>query len=68
MNGDKHHCGNACPGCKWDIHSFAKASNGIPALVAEKSKAAEEAGVLAMDLVRRNVKPSEIITREAIES
>ncbi|MEZ5099865.1 MAG: dihydroxy-acid dehydratase [Thermoleophilia bacterium] len=42
--------------------------NGIPALVPEKRAAAEQAGRLAMDLVRRNVRPSEIITRESLEN
>jgi dihydroxy-acid dehydratase len=42
--------------------------NGIPALHPSKSEAAEEAGRLAMDLVRRDVRPSQIITREALEN
>ena len=42
--------------------------NGIPALHPSKEAAAEEAGRLAMDLVRRNVRPSEIISREALEN
>jgi dihydroxy-acid dehydratase len=42
--------------------------NGIPALHPSKSVAAEEAGRLAMDLVRRDVRPSRIITREALEN
>jgi dihydroxy-acid dehydratase len=42
--------------------------NGIPALHPSKSEAAEEAGRLAMDLVRRDVRPSRIITREALEN
>jgi dihydroxy-acid dehydratase len=42
--------------------------NGIPALHPSKSEAAEEAGRLAMDLLRRDVRPSRIITREALEN
>jgi len=42
--------------------------NGIPALDPAKDGAAEEAGRLTMDLVRRGVRPSEIITRDAIEN
>jgi dihydroxy-acid dehydratase len=42
--------------------------NGIPALDPAKNAAAEEAGRLAMDLVRRDVRPSAIVTREALEN
>jgi dihydroxy-acid dehydratase len=42
--------------------------NGIPALHPAKSEAAEEAGRLAMELVRRDVRPSQIIIREALEN
>ena len=42
--------------------------NGIPALDPAKNGAAEEAGRLAMDLVRRGVRPSEIVTRDALEN
>jgi len=42
--------------------------NGIPALVSEKDKAAEEAGRLVMDLVRKDVRPSQIVTRKALEN
>jgi dihydroxy-acid dehydratase len=42
--------------------------NGIPALHPSKSEAAEEAGRLAMDLLRRDLRPSKIITREALEN
>jgi dihydroxy-acid dehydratase len=42
--------------------------NGIPALAPAKSEAAEEAGRLAMDLLRRDVRPSQVITREALEN
>ena len=42
--------------------------NGIPALHREKPKAAEAAGRLAMDLLRRDVRPSHVITREALEN
>ena len=42
--------------------------NGVPALHPEKDEAAAEAGRIAMDLVRRDVRPSQIITREAVEN
>jgi dihydroxy-acid dehydratase len=42
--------------------------NEIPAAVAEKSDAAYRAGELVMQLVRDNVTPRDIITREAIEN
>ncbi len=43
-------------------------SNGIPATVAEKEEAAFNAGTLVVDLLRRDLRPSEILTREAIEN
>ncbi len=42
--------------------------NGIPALNRGKGDAAEECGKLVMQLVRDDVRPSQIITREAIEN
>jgi dihydroxy-acid dehydratase len=42
--------------------------NGIPALHPAKGEAAERAGRLAMDLVRDDVRPSQIITRAALEN
>ncbi|MGH3019422.1 MAG: dihydroxy-acid dehydratase [Gaiellaceae bacterium] len=42
--------------------------NGIPALDPAKGDAAEEAGRLAVDLLRRDVRPSQVITREALEN
>ncbi|HSE82376.1 MAG TPA: dihydroxy-acid dehydratase [Gaiellaceae bacterium] len=42
--------------------------NGIPALVPAKTEAAEQAGRLVMDLLRRDVRPSQVITREALEN
>jgi dihydroxy-acid dehydratase len=43
-------------------------SNGIPATVAEKDDAAFNAGTLVVDLLRRNLRPSQIITRQSIEN
>src|SRR5438477_3131870 len=43
-------------------------SNGIPALSKRKPEAAYESGRLVMDLVRRDVRPSQIVTREALEN
>jgi len=42
--------------------------NGIPALSKRKNDAAHECGKLVMDLVRRDVRPSSIVTREALEN
>ena len=42
--------------------------NGIPALSRQKPEAAFEAGRLVMDLVRRDVRPSQIVTREALQN
>jgi dihydroxy-acid dehydratase len=42
--------------------------NGIPAMHPSKGQAAEDAGRLVMDLSRRDVRPSQIITREALEN
>jgi dihydroxy-acid dehydratase len=44
------------------------ALSGIPATAPEKKKAAAEAGRLAMQLVRDDVRPSAIVTRRAIEN
>jgi dihydroxy-acid dehydratase len=43
-------------------------SNGIPATVAEKDEAAFNAGKLVMDLLRADLRPSKIITSQAIEN
>jgi dihydroxy-acid dehydratase len=43
-------------------------ANGIPALSKRKVKAAEDAGRLAVDLVRRDVRPRHIVTRDALEN
>jgi len=42
--------------------------NGIPAMHPDKARAAEDAGRLAMRLVRDDIRPSQIITRESIEN
>jgi dihydroxy-acid dehydratase len=42
--------------------------NDIPALDRDKETAAHEAGLLAVDLVRGDVRPSQIVTREALEN
>jgi dihydroxy-acid dehydratase len=42
--------------------------NGIPAAVREKGAAAVEAGRLVMQLVRDDVRPNDIVTRESIEN
>ncbi|HEU0236499.1 MAG TPA: dihydroxy-acid dehydratase [Candidatus Limnocylindrales bacterium] len=42
--------------------------NGIPAEDPAKNEAARRAGEIAMDLVRRDVRPSTILTKDAIEN
>ncbi len=42
--------------------------NEIPAMSAEKDKACIEAGKLVMELLKKDVKPSDIITRKSIEN
>src|SRR6185312_6143113 len=42
--------------------------NGIPALSPKKAEAAHQCGRLVVDLVQRDVRPSQIVTREAIEN
>ncbi|MFN2976615.1 dihydroxy-acid dehydratase [Terriglobus aquaticus] len=41
---------------------------GVPAMSPEKANASREAGRMVMDLVRKNIKPSQILTRESIEN
>jgi dihydroxy-acid dehydratase len=43
-------------------------SNGIPATAAEKDEAAFNAGRLVVNLLRRDLRPSQILTRPAIEN
>jgi dihydroxy-acid dehydratase len=43
-------------------------ANGIPALSKDKQEAAYRSGRLAMDLVRQDVRPSHIVTRQALEN
>jgi len=43
-------------------------SNGVPATVAEKDEAAFNAGKLVMDMLRRDLRPSKILTRKSIEN
>ena len=42
-------------------------SNGIPATAAEKDEAAFNAGKLVVELLRRDLRPSQILTRKSIE-
>jgi dihydroxy-acid dehydratase len=42
--------------------------NEIPATEPAKTDAAEQAGRLAFDLVRRNVRPADILTRDALDN
>ena len=43
-------------------------SNGIPATATEKDEAAFNAGKLVVELLRRDVRPSQILTRKSIEN
>jgi dihydroxy-acid dehydratase len=43
-------------------------SNGIPAMSPAKDQAALEAGRLVVDMLRRDLRPSQIITRRSIEN
>ena len=43
-------------------------SNGIPATAAEKDQAAFNAGKLVVELLRRDLRPSQILTRKSIEN
>jgi len=43
-------------------------ANGIPALSRRKQQAAYECGRLVVDLVRRDLRPRQIVTREALEN
>ena len=43
-------------------------SNGIPAMVEEKDEAAFNAGKLVIELLRRDLRPAQILTRKAVEN
>ena len=43
-------------------------ANGVPALSPRKTEVAFDCGRLVVDLVRRDVRPSQIVTREALEN
>ncbi len=42
--------------------------NDVPALDPEKQRVGREAGALVMDLLKRNMRPRQVITRDAIEN
>ena len=42
--------------------------NDVPALDPEKKRVGREAGALVLDLLKRNVRPRQLITRDAIEN
>jgi dihydroxy-acid dehydratase len=46
----------------------AMGSNGIPATAAEKEEAAFNVGKLVIDVLQRDLRPSQIITRKSIEN
>ena len=41
---------------------------GVPAMSPQKASASREAGRMVMELVRKNIKPSQILTRKSIEN
>jgi dihydroxy-acid dehydratase len=41
---------------------------GVPAMAADKASASREAGRMIMDLCKRDVRPSKILTRQALEN
>ena len=43
-------------------------ANGVPAMSEEKAGAARRAGAIVMDLVRADLRPRRIVTREALEN
>ena len=43
-------------------------ANGVPAMVREKDKVAFEAGKLVMALLKKNIRPKDIITRKSLEN
>jgi dihydroxy-acid dehydratase len=43
-------------------------ANSVPAMTVQKQKVARECGRLGMELVRRDIRPSQIITRKALEN
>jgi len=43
-------------------------ANGVPAMVAEKADVARQAGELVMGLVDKDVRPQEIVTKDAFEN
>ena len=43
-------------------------ANGIPAVNGAKAEAAYEIGTLAVDVVRRDLRPSRVVTKDAIEN
>jgi dihydroxy-acid dehydratase len=74
---------NACPGAgacggQFTANTMAMACeflgispiglSGVPALAPEKSGAARKAGALVMELARKGIRPSQIITRQSLEN
>ncbi len=44
------------------------AANGVPAMVAEKNDVAKQAGSLVLELVQKDIRPRQIVTRHALEN
>ncbi len=75
--------GSACPGAgacggQFTANTMSMASeflgispmgaNSVPAMTVKKQEVARRCGQIVMDLVRRDVRPSQIITRDALEN
>jgi dihydroxy-acid dehydratase len=52
----------------FEVLGISPSSSGVPATDPHKVDVAKEAGRLVMDVLRRGQKPSDIITREALEN
>jgi dihydroxy-acid dehydratase len=52
----------------FQVLGISPTSSGVPAQDPHKVDVAKEAGVLVMDVLKRGQKPSDIITREALEN
>jgi dihydroxy-acid dehydratase len=75
--------GNACPGAgacggQFTANTMSMVSeflgispmgaNSVPAMTVEKQEVARNCGRIVMDLVRKDLRPSQIITRKALEN
>jgi dihydroxy-acid dehydratase len=55
--------------CAFEVMGIAPMGSGmVPAVAEERKTVAENAGALVMDVLKRDLKPSQIITRESLEN